>query len=331
MNAIPLPPPELIARVGWLAQGDDPVSVYERRGREHWDYVKDLLPDGWALEGRRILDFGCGAGRMIRHALPEAASNEIWGCDIDARSIAWLEENLSPPLHVFRNDELPPLPQPDGHFDLITALSVFTHLTDSWSTWLLELHRVLADDGLLIATVGGPGRTELIPGEPFDEDRVGMNVIMEGTDWDEGGPRVMHSTWWIKAHWGRAFDILELRTDHPIEHNFLSHSAVVMRKRPVDVTREELERPEPDEARELAAARHNLEQVQRELIELRGSSEDALGRERRRTAQLEQAVRTLSEQVGRLEESKSYRLTSPLRSAAGALRRLRRPTTPSSR
>ena len=37
---------------------------------------------------------------------------------------------------------------PDGAYDLVLAVSVFTHLTASWSAWLVELHRVLADGGL---------------------------------------------------------------------------------------------------------------------------------------------------------------------------------------
>ncbi len=43
---------------------------------------------------------------------------------------------------------------------------MFSHLTDAWSTWLLELHRVLAPGGLLLATVMGRFLPEAIAGEP---------------------------------------------------------------------------------------------------------------------------------------------------------------------
>src|SRR5436189_225548 len=72
-------------------------------------------------------------------------------------SMAWLQAHLSPALRVFSNAQGPPLPQPDGYFDLIWAISVFTHITDRWSEWLLELHRVLSPSGLLIATFLAPG------------------------------------------------------------------------------------------------------------------------------------------------------------------------------
>ncbi|MCA1697943.1 MAG: class I SAM-dependent methyltransferase [Actinobacteria bacterium] len=63
-------------------------------------------------------------------------------------------------MHVFQTGEIPPLPQPDAYFDLVWATSVFTHISDHWSAWLLELHRLLKDGGLLIATFLGRGVLE---------------------------------------------------------------------------------------------------------------------------------------------------------------------------
>ena len=34
-----------------------------------------------------------------------------------------------------------------------------------------------------------------------------MNVVNHGRAWDDGGPTVFHSEWWIREHWGRAFDV----------------------------------------------------------------------------------------------------------------------------
>jgi hypothetical protein len=79
--------------------------------------------------------------------------------------------------------------------------------------------------------------SEQIAGEEWDPDRVGMNVMTYGEPWDRGGPDVMHSPWWIRAHWGRAFEILRLE---PGEQG--AHGLVVMRKRAVALTREDLER-----------------------------------------------------------------------------------------
>ena len=246
------------------------------------DGILDALPEGWTFAGKRVLDFGCGAGRTLRHFLDEASVGEFFGCDIDAPSIAWLEDNLSPPFTVFVNEERPPLPLPGSSFDLIWAISVFTHITDQWSAWLVELHRLLRDDGLLIATILGPGvsaeqgktqpdpRAERGDAIPADADRVGMNVIHYGQSWNRLGPAVFHSEWWIREHWGRAFDVLSLREESSSggPANPRGQGRVVLRKRAVEITPGELERIDPTEPREIEALRHNIRQLQYELQDL---------------------------------------------------------------
>jgi SAM-dependent methyltransferase len=259
------PPAELIRRVGWSIHSRDPQEVYEQRGREQWEFTCSLLPEDWSFAGRRVLDFGCGIGRMLRNGAEHDPAGEYWGCDIDARSIAWLEQNASPPLHVFRAPELPPTSLPDAHFDLIYAYSVFTHLSDSWSAWLVELHRLLKDDGILVATVVGPGQTDFM-GLPIGEDDVGMNVFAPYTPWDGGGPLIFHSRWWLRAHWGRLFDITELRAGaRPGPPPLYGQGVVVMRKRPGALTIAELERPQRDEPREWSALHNNIASLSREL------------------------------------------------------------------
>jgi SAM-dependent methyltransferase len=274
--------------VGWDLHSGHPADVYEARGREQWRLIKSLPPEGWIFQGKRVLDFGCGAGRIARHALVEDGGAEYWGCDIDARSIDWMRTHLSPSLQVFRTEEWPPTPHADGQFDLIYAFSVFTHLLDSWSAWLLELHRLLDEDGVLIATVFGPGVSAY--GEvPISEDINGMNVLKPGTEWEAGGPLIVHSEWWLRAHWGRAFEIVELRRGDPAGPPPLFGQAIlVIRKRRGTFTLADLEHAQPDEPRELAASQQNVASLRRE-------------------------VETLAAELRIFETSRSWRLTAPLR------------------
>ena len=291
---VPYPPLELADRVCSLHGSDEPYAIYEQQGAEARRALLDLLPDRWTFEGARVLDFGCGAGRTLRHFLDEARQGELWGADIDSRSIAWLEQNLCPPLHVRLSREAPPLGLEYGSFGLIWALSVFTHLTDSSIPWLLELHRLLRPEGLMIATYMGRWTSEELLGEPWDEDRVGRNVLRHDQPWDVGGPTVLMSDWWVRAHWGRAFDILRLE---PLIHG---QSWVLMRKRDVELTVEDIERPVEGDPREYRALRHNLRQLQRD-------HEAEITR-----------VRSFYEQ------SRSWRLTALLRAAMSAARSRRR-------
>lgn len=248
----------------------------------------------------------------MRHFTEEAKSCQLWGCDIDEASIAWLEEHLCPPLHVFRNSTEPVLPHPDGTFDLIWAVSVFTHLTDTWSSWLLELRRVLADDGLLYVTFMGSGACQDIAGEAWDDDLYGMNVLRNGQGWDSGGPMVLHSPWWITSHWGRAFEIVSIKPDGFAGEPGTGHGAVMMRKRPVDVTPVELEAIEPGEPREATALAHNVRQLLGEVAELRRMQD---------IQQRELAV--MERRLGVIAGSRSWALTRPLRMVGSAVRRRR--------
>lgn len=260
----PPPPPHLAEYVGDRNR-PDPVASYLGAGRALRQAILEMLPADWHWEGRRVLDFGCGSGRVLRHFLEEAQAAEVYGCDIHAESINWGKANLCPPLHMFQSEERPPLPLRDEQLDLIWTMSVFTHLTDTWSAWLLELHRVLKSDGILIASIMGQGMSEILANEPWDESRVGMNVLGPGMKWEAGGPMVLHSPWWIEAHWGRAFDILELQPTGLIG---TGQGVVIMRKRDVTLTPEDLEALEPDEPREVTALAHSVKQLQKEAAHL---------------------------------------------------------------
>jgi hypothetical protein len=63
---------------------------------------------------------------------------------------------------------------------------VFTHITDAWAAWLIELHRILAPRGLLIASFLGEGMSHAIAKEPWNPDYIGMNVLNAHQGWDAG-------------------------------------------------------------------------------------------------------------------------------------------------
>ena len=102
-----------------------------------------------------ILDFGCGCGRVtLWMARQVAAGSELHGTDTDAEAIAWCRNHLSARFTV--NRPRPPLDYKDSSFDLIYAVSVFTHLDeDRQFEWLHELRRVLKPGGTLLFTVHG--------------------------------------------------------------------------------------------------------------------------------------------------------------------------------
>ncbi|MGH8956871.1 MAG: hypothetical protein ACRDVF_17860, partial [Microbacterium sp.] len=194
---------------------------------------------------------------------------------------------------------------------------------------LLELHRLLKPGGLLIATYMGRWNSRFFAGEPWEEDRVGRNVLQHNRAWDLGGPAVLMSDWWVRAHWGRAFEILEIA---PEIHNM---SWAVMRKRDVKLTTDDVNRPD-DDPREFVALRHNLRQLQREVEQLteREAHQRALREQLEQREEHERVVRELAVRDLRrgYESSTSWKITRPFRAGARAVRstraRLRAPQPP---
>ena len=66
---------------------------------------------------------------------------------------------------------------PTASFERIGADSAFTRLTDGWAEWLLELRRLLTDDGVLVVGLAPRERFERLTGHPWDDDRIGMTVL----------------------------------------------------------------------------------------------------------------------------------------------------------
>lgn len=275
---IPIPPDHLTARMMYGAKLEQARTEYLRRGELTRAAIDQVLPDDWEWTGKTVLDFGCGAGRVIRHLLPMASQCELWGSDIDPRCIDWDRQHMSPSISFVVNDEIPPLPFPAEKFDLIYALSVFTHISTHWPAWLLELHRILAPGGRLIATIMSEGMCEAISGEAWEERNVGMNVYEAGQAWSRGGPMVLHSPWWIEEHWGRLFEIelLMPRGFHgdAVKLGEDDQGAVVLRKTSRTATFDDLERIDPAEKREAHALYHDVLHLRAEVAELRSRLED---------------------------------------------------------
>jgi SAM-dependent methyltransferase len=109
---------------------------------------------GRSLDGRRILDFGCGFGRISRLMYYFTGEANLYGVDpwdkaLEACRDSGLVRNF------LLSDDLPlRLPVGDKKFDFIFAFSVFTHLSErATSTCLNTLAQYVNDDGLIAITI----------------------------------------------------------------------------------------------------------------------------------------------------------------------------------
>ncbi len=120
---------------------------------------------------KTVLDFGCGAGRIIRHA-PQWSGAELWGSDYNGLTIGWCKKNL-PFAGFIHNGPLPPLPFKDHFFDFVYAMSVFTHLPEEAENfWIRELNRIIKPGGWLMISLRG--RSYL--GKLNDREQARFNI-----------------------------------------------------------------------------------------------------------------------------------------------------------
>jgi ubiquinone/menaquinone biosynthesis C-methylase UbiE len=145
---LPVPPHHLL-----LGHAD--AKTFLDWGEQHFSNMARILEDSGhpVAPGQKILDFGCGSGRLIRWLCGVAEDSEIWGVDIRGGHILWCKQNLQPPFHFAVTTIVPHLPFEDNYFDLVYAGSVFTHIDDLVDSWLLELKRILKPNGRLYITI----------------------------------------------------------------------------------------------------------------------------------------------------------------------------------
>ncbi len=228
---VPAPPARLRHRVHGSLDKESFLQV----GNALAQNIRDLC----AIENRdiysfeHILDFGCGSGRVLRNFPDAPASCKLHGTDIDPELVNWCKKYF-PSVQWHTNGYQPPLPFADNSFDLIYAISVFTHLDEEFQhAWLRELHRIAKPGATIILTIHG----EYCIGELTTscQNRVhsdGFMFITGATGWlkldklPDFYQTAYHTKEYIRREWSVYFDIV-----HYIERGICNfQDAVILRK-----------------------------------------------------------------------------------------------------
>lgn len=219
-ETLPWPGEELVSRVTGAVDRD---NFYISGQQSAGDIERVLAVVGRSLESfESMLDFGSGCGRIMLWLEHLAENSSLHGVDIDARAVAWTQDNM--PWATFKvNQPLPPLDYPDDYFDLVFNHSVFTHIDEDYQDqWLAELRRVVRPGGYVLLSVHGEHAFLVFEdvvakrgGNPgvIREDlrRKGISFIRD--DAFAGGPfpdfyhSTFHAPWYVFEHWGAFFDI----------------------------------------------------------------------------------------------------------------------------
>lgn len=206
---LPLPPTRLIL----LVSGEADVAWFLEGGRRAAESIRAALErSGVRLAGlRSILDFGCGCGRVTRHWSALAAA--VHGTDLNPRLVDWCRRRLT--FGRFQVNGLhPPLAYDGEKFDLVYALSVFTHLPEPLQLpWMAELQRVLRPGGhLLLTTHGNSYRDDLTAEEQRRFD--GGDLVVKGAE--EPGANVCgayHPARYVRERLAEGFTVVDFAAE----------------------------------------------------------------------------------------------------------------------
>lgn len=182
---------------------------------------------------RAILDFGCGCGGTLVWLRDLAPTASISGTDIDASAIAWCRKNL--PFATFgTNGALPPLAYPDASFDLVYAISVFTHLDEDYQLrWLQELRRIIKPGGTCLVTLHGPNTWNEMPAQ--DQRTLAQHgFVFIRTDATKGlfpdwYQNAFHLRSYVEATFSKYFDVIGF-----LPRGLNNHQDIVVLGRPVE-------------------------------------------------------------------------------------------------
>ena len=228
-DAVPTPPENLMHRVTGTRHG----RFFKVWGLKcYGDFLEFFRRHGRPGRGDRLLDWGCGCGRLSAHFLQDPDGPEVYGCDVDAEAVAWCNRDLragrfhTVPPH-------PPAPYADGRFSHAVGYSVLTHLTrEVQRAWLAELRRVLAPGGLLVVTVHGESATSFsFPGRAAEVLRDGIydgvqDAVLDGIVPPGYYRATFQSEEYTRREWGKLFEVLEYKVRGIGNHQ----DAVVLRR-----------------------------------------------------------------------------------------------------
>jgi SAM-dependent methyltransferase len=180
-----------------------------------------------------VLDFGCGAGRVLPHFARLAPGARCAGCDVDRAAVEWAAARRPVGEWSLSSFE-PPLPFAPERFDLVYSVSVFSHLGHGLQErWLREVRRVLAPGGIALLSVHGPSafeafrsgrvRTSWCPAEVFAREPLRARDFvftpyvrslwtaaeLPGVGSEYG--LAFHGPDFIRKVWGRELSVVEIR------------------------------------------------------------------------------------------------------------------------
>ncbi len=187
--------------------GDEPQNIYDdptfftgysslerfgagwERAVEHADLL-GLLAD---VNGRRVLDLGCGAGQLARH-LASIGAAEVVGVDVSERMLALARRQWAHPRVTYSRAAVEDVRFAPARFDLIVS-SLVLHYVDDYRGVIARIAEWLSPGGILVYSTEHPIYTARLPGDGWVLDDAGRRTRWALDRYGDEGPR--EENWFV--------------------------------------------------------------------------------------------------------------------------------------
>jgi SAM-dependent methyltransferase len=169
MSRRAVPPLRYMCRTGVGNNILFPHASYMNAGTDFWMYA---FSQGWARLDSRIVDIGCGCGKIAAKLrdfvyMRKGFGGHYFGFDVDAEMVDWCQKHFPPERFTFRKvdafnsvwnptaSKAPPrlMECASDTIDLVISHSLFSHLLEEdIKTYLLEAVRTLRPGGAMAMT-----------------------------------------------------------------------------------------------------------------------------------------------------------------------------------
>lgn len=127
------------------------AAAYDQLADPQEAWAREILQRARLQRHERVLDAGCGSGRITRLVLEQSAS--VVAVDADPAMVELARASLPPGTPVLQQDLLELTVEP---VDVVFSCAVFHWITDH-ETLFARLHAALRPGGRLVAQCGGHG------------------------------------------------------------------------------------------------------------------------------------------------------------------------------
>jgi hypothetical protein len=127
----------------YFINGADSAARFERM-------IGEFL--GRPVSELTLLEFASGSGRLTRHLANRW--KEVSVCEVQESALVFLKETFG--IAAYRSSHKPEKLDIDRKFDVVFALSFFTHMSEeTFARWLARLSALVAPGGLFVFTTHG--------------------------------------------------------------------------------------------------------------------------------------------------------------------------------